>query len=108
MTHSQIKLSILSEDEMEDKFESLQISNLLKECRKQTVDRDPNVNTFPPFSSVKHKREHGIKYTTEANDFIALIFYWYDATGEERRSIRQFFCPQDGTLYRVGPSSSKA
>lgn len=91
---------MLIAEEMERKFVECGMDEILKTCKPKRTNRDPNISTNPPHTSVVHKREHGVQYTHENGDFVALVFYWDEPTGEPRRSIRAFTCP-DGKPYRL-------
>lgn len=91
---------MLTKEEMERKFNELGMPATLSSCKRTRTDRDPAVPTHPPDTSVIHKREHGIRFTTASNESIALIFIWYGPDGTEHWSIREFLGP-DGILYRL-------
>jgi hypothetical protein len=92
---------MLSEEAMTCKFHECGMPEFLKGCQQRRAGRDPNVVTDPPFTSVVHKREHGIRFTTEGDRLAALIFYFKGPDGEDRESIREFVCPRDGETYRL-------
>ena len=89
----------LTDAEIERKFAECGMASVLQKCKATRTDRDPNVLSNPPNTSVVHKREHGLRYCDETGEFVALIFYWEGPDGTDRRSIREFVA--DGVLYRL-------
>ena len=99
MAETQDKLIILSDEEMESKFEESGMPAILKTCKATRTDRDPAIITNPPNTSVKHKRERGLRYSSDDGTFRALIFEWDGPDGTPHKSIRQFVT-DDGLTYR--------
>lgn len=95
----------LTEEEIERKFAECGMPEILKTCKTKSTERDPDVLTSPPYTSVKHKREKGLwHYLPEDTDFqepIALTFSWEGPDGLERMSIRQFISPDSGQPYKL-------
>jgi hypothetical protein len=89
----------LTDDELESKFLECAMPEILRTCKRKSANRDPGTITTPPYTSVRHRREHGFWYLTENDELIALIFYWDDPSGAEQMSIRMFRCP-DGQWYK--------
>ena len=99
MADSQEKVLILTDEEMERKFLESGMPAVLKSCKVKRADRDPNVSTNPPVTSVKHRRERGLSYSTQEGVFRALIFEWDGPGGDPEKSIREFVT-DDGTICR--------
>lgn len=84
------KIQYLTEPEIECKFQEFSMERILQGCIKKPASRDPDLLLIPPYTSVAHKREWGFLHKTLDGSEISLIFYWVDAGGDERRSIRWF------------------
>ncbi|MBV9759823.1 MAG: hypothetical protein JO340_04595 [Acidobacteriaceae bacterium] len=84
---------------MERKFTEFAMDAVLETCKQKKTKRDWDANTTSPFHTVKHKREAGLTFSAETGEFVALVFYWTDAGGARRRSIRAF--QHGGQLYRI-------
>lgn len=91
---------MLTDAEMERKFQECSISNALEGCEQKRTDREPGIASTPPYSSVVHRREHGVSFNTPSGELVALIFFWKGPDGEDRRSIRMFVCPVCGHIYK--------
>jgi hypothetical protein len=89
----------LTDEELDSKFQECGMPEILKRCRPQPADRDPDVLTVPPYTSVVHKREKGFWYITEEKEAIALIFHWEQPDGTEKQSVRRFRTPE-GQWYK--------
>jgi hypothetical protein len=100
MTTPQGKPISLSKEDMKRKFDECGMPELLKLCLRKLADRDPNLLTIYPHTSVKHKREHGYWYVTSDGEPIALIYYWEGTDNEPQESIRPFTCP-NGQIYKL-------
>jgi hypothetical protein len=90
---------ILTEEEMESKAREFGLDDILKRCKSKSVDRDPDVRTVPPHTSIKHTRERGLIHSDPSSDFCGLIFHWIGPDGEPRRSIRNMH--YKGLDYRL-------
>ena len=98
MPHDKNKPIKLTKEEIESNWLECGMPDFLKRCKgKRKSRRIQN----PPFTSVRYTRDYEIRYTTETNEFIALIFWWSPPNEERQVFIREFVCPEDGKTYRL-------
>lgn len=84
-------ITILSEAEMERKFDESGMENILKACHLKRVDRYG--------APVKKKREHGFVYLDDKEETVAVIYYFEEPDGTELRSIRLMVI--NDTIFKV-------
>lgn len=80
----------LSPEELERKFEECGMESVLKQCTPKPKPRDHK-------NPLKKKREYTLEFKM-GDDLRAIICYFEDADGTERRSIRYMKC-DDGQEF---------